>query len=169
APTQPSKQSSSLTIKLEPVELIFSTPPTSPHLFFDSLEDLPPWTTNPTLPQPSFDSIKRLENQPPPIPDVMEPPLPQQLLLMWSNDILPLLAHETFSFGTLLEDIHVTWTQFGKKQDKIAALHEVVSRICVQCLETASQFLAMTSEHTRDGVMNVVTTLEHNRLNGNPR
>ncbi|GJS15186.1 retrovirus-related pol polyprotein from transposon TNT 1-94 [Tanacetum coccineum] len=41
-PSQPSKQSSRLAINLDPVELIFSTPPTSPYLFFDSLEDLPP-------------------------------------------------------------------------------------------------------------------------------
>ncbi|GJX04989.1 hypothetical protein Tco_0190905 [Tanacetum coccineum] len=44
APTQPSKHSSPLVINLDPVELIFSTPPTSPHSFFDSLEDLPPRT-----------------------------------------------------------------------------------------------------------------------------
>ncbi|GJV48375.1 hypothetical protein Tco_1438587 [Tanacetum coccineum] len=28
------------------------------------------------------------------------------------------------SFGRHLEEIHVSWTQFGKKQDKIATLHE---------------------------------------------
>ncbi|GKA49259.1 hypothetical protein Tco_0742217 [Tanacetum coccineum] len=28
------------------------------------------------------------------------------------------------AFGRHLEEIHVTWTQFGKKQDKIATLHE---------------------------------------------
>ncbi|GJZ90131.1 retrotransposon-related protein [Tanacetum coccineum] len=36
------------------------------------------------------------------------------------------------SFGKLLEKIHVTWTHLWKKRDKIAALHEVVSRICSQ-------------------------------------
>ncbi|GKB66399.1 hypothetical protein Tco_0927811, partial [Tanacetum coccineum] len=74
APTQPSKQSSPLTIKLELVELIFSTPPTSPHPFFHSLEDLPPRTINPPPPQ-------CLANQPPQVPDVMdmEPPLPPHL------------------------------------------------------------------------------------------
>ncbi|GJY70509.1 hypothetical protein Tco_0474212 [Tanacetum coccineum] len=102
APTQQSKQSSPLTINLEPIKLIFSTPTTSPHPFFDSLEDLPPRTTNPTPPQPTFDSIERLANQPPPVPDVieMEPPLPLQLSPfsqpMWSNDILPPLTYETF-------------------------------------------------------------------------
>ncbi|GJU35528.1 hypothetical protein Tco_1183882 [Tanacetum coccineum] len=73
------------------------------------------------------------------------------------------------AFGKLLEDIHVTWTQFGKKRDKIAALHEVVSRICAKSLETASQFLATPSEPTRDGVKIFVTMSEHNRLNRNPR
>ncbi|GJY71326.1 hypothetical protein Tco_0475029 [Tanacetum coccineum] len=77
-PTKLSKQSSPLTINLEPVKLIFSTPPTSPHLFFDSLEDLPPRTNNPLPPQPTFDSIERLASQPPSVPDVIEmkPPLP---------------------------------------------------------------------------------------------
>ncbi|GJU28471.1 hypothetical protein Tco_1167092 [Tanacetum coccineum] len=42
APSQPSKQSSPLAKNLDPVELIFSTPPTPPHPFFDSLKDLPP-------------------------------------------------------------------------------------------------------------------------------
>ncbi|GKD36819.1 hypothetical protein Tco_1257026, partial [Tanacetum coccineum] len=28
------------------------------------------------------------------------------------------------AFGRHLEEIHVTWTQFGKKRDKIATLHE---------------------------------------------
>nr|GEU36819.1 ribonuclease H-like domain-containing protein [Tanacetum cinerariifolium] len=58
APTQPSKHSSPITIHLDPVEIIFSTPPTSPHAFFDSLEDLPPRTTNPPPPRPLFESIE---------------------------------------------------------------------------------------------------------------
>ncbi|GKA50684.1 hypothetical protein Tco_0743757 [Tanacetum coccineum] len=74
APTQPSITSSPLAINLDPVDLIFSTPPTSPHHFFDSLEDLPVRTTNPP-PRSSFESIKCLANQPPPLP-AMEPPLP---------------------------------------------------------------------------------------------
>nr|GEU35195.1 hypothetical protein [Tanacetum cinerariifolium] len=78
APTQPSKQSSPLSINLEPVELIFSTPPTSPQSFFYLLEDLPPRIANLPPPQPSFDSIERLASQPPLVPDAleMEPPLP---------------------------------------------------------------------------------------------
>ncbi|GJT33758.1 hypothetical protein Tco_0756286 [Tanacetum coccineum] len=103
APSQPSKENSPLAINLKPVELIFSTPPTSPHPFFDSLEDLQPRTTNLPPPRPSFDSIEHLANQPPPLPKVMEPPfslLPPQLLphsqLTWSTNDLPLLTHKIF-------------------------------------------------------------------------
>ncbi|GKE54578.1 hypothetical protein Tco_1489734, partial [Tanacetum coccineum] len=63
----------------------------------------------------------------------------------------------------------MTWTQFRKKRDKIAALHEVVSRIGIQCLETTSQFLATPSKHTRDSIKKLVTASGCNRLNGNPR
>nr|GEV83270.1 hypothetical protein [Tanacetum cinerariifolium] len=74
-PSQPSKQSSLLTTDLDPVELIFSTSPTLPYPFFDSLEDLPLRTTNPPPPQLSFGKIKRLANQLSPLP-TMEPTLP---------------------------------------------------------------------------------------------
>ncbi|GKC50639.1 hypothetical protein Tco_1073384 [Tanacetum coccineum] len=103
APTQPSKHSSPLTIKLDPIELIFLTPPTSPRAFFDSLEDLPPRTTNPPPPRPSFESIERLANQPPPLL-AMEPPLPPlppqlpplppQLPPIGPNNPFPMLTHE---------------------------------------------------------------------------
>nr|GEY97268.1 hypothetical protein [Tanacetum cinerariifolium] len=82
-----------------------TTPPTSPHPFFDTLEDLPPRTTNPPPPKPMFDFVERLASHPLPVPDVikMEPPLPPlspQLSPfsqpMWSNDLLPPLTHETF-------------------------------------------------------------------------
>ncbi|GJV90242.1 hypothetical protein Tco_1538055 [Tanacetum coccineum] len=103
APSQPSKQNSPFAINIDPAELIFSTPPTSPHPFFDSLKDLPPQTINPLPPQPSFDSIERLENQPPPLPEVLEPPLPPlppQLSphsqSIWSNNAFPPLTHEMF-------------------------------------------------------------------------
>ncbi|GJV15064.1 hypothetical protein Tco_1360387 [Tanacetum coccineum] len=69
------------------------------------------------------------------------------------------------AFGKLLEEIHVTWTQFGKKRDKIAALHEVTFKECVQCLETASGFVVTQSELTSDGDKTFVTVSEHNRLN----
>ncbi|GKE34688.1 hypothetical protein Tco_1454010 [Tanacetum coccineum] len=97
-PSQASKQSSSLAISLDPVKLIFSTPPTSPHPFFDSLEDLPPRTANPPPPRPSFDTIECLANQPPPLP-AMEPPLPPlppQLPPLGPNNPFPLLTHEMF-------------------------------------------------------------------------
>ncbi|GKD54113.1 hypothetical protein Tco_1287500 [Tanacetum coccineum] len=98
APTQPSKHSSPLTINLDPVKLIFSTPPTSPHVFFDSLEDLPPRTTNPPPPRPSFESIKRLANQPPPLPAMKPPlpPLPPHILPLGPNNPFPMLTHEMF-------------------------------------------------------------------------
>ncbi|GJV31457.1 hypothetical protein Tco_1391857 [Tanacetum coccineum] len=70
APTQPSKLTSPLAINLDPIELLFSTPPTSPQAFLDSLDDLPPSTTNPPPPRPSFDTIKRMANAPPPIPPI---------------------------------------------------------------------------------------------------
>nr|GEU46273.1 ribonuclease H-like domain-containing protein [Tanacetum cinerariifolium] len=98
APSQPSKKSSPLAINLDPIELIFSTRPTSSYLFFDSIEDLPPRTTNPPSPQPSFDTIKRLANQPPPIPAI-EPPLPlmpPHLPPLGSNNPFPVLTHEMF-------------------------------------------------------------------------
>nr|GEU82733.1 hypothetical protein [Tanacetum cinerariifolium] len=98
APSQSSKHTSPLAINLDPIKLIFSTPPTSPHPFFDSLEDLPPRTTNPPPPQPSFDTIKRLANQPPPLP-VMEPPLPPMpphLPPLAPNNPFLALNHEMF-------------------------------------------------------------------------
>ncbi|GJS03130.1 hypothetical protein Tco_0319638 [Tanacetum coccineum] len=98
APTQPSKHSSPLTINLDPIELIFITPPTSPQAFIDSLEDLPPRTTNTPPPRPLFKSIERLENQPPPYP-AMEPPLPPlppHLPPLGPNNPFPMLTHEIF-------------------------------------------------------------------------
>nr|GEU54227.1 transposon protein, putative, CACTA, En/Spm sub-class [Tanacetum cinerariifolium] len=41
----------------------------------ETIIDLPPKTTNPSPPRPSFDSIERLANEPPPLP-TMKPPLP---------------------------------------------------------------------------------------------
>nr|GEW37923.1 hypothetical protein [Tanacetum cinerariifolium] len=53
-------------------------------------------------------------------------------------------------FGRHLEEIHVTWTQYGKKQDKIATLHE--DDLGTQFVETVSQCLVMTSKCSRDDV-----------------
>ncbi|GJW91495.1 hypothetical protein Tco_0169048 [Tanacetum coccineum] len=67
APTQPSKLTSPVAINLDLVELLFTTPPSSPSLL-DMLGDLPPSTTNPSPPRPSFATIERMANEPPPIP-----------------------------------------------------------------------------------------------------
>ncbi|GJW65994.1 hypothetical protein Tco_0117878 [Tanacetum coccineum] len=119
APTQPSKLTSPVTINLDPIELLFSTPPSSPS-FLDLLGDLPPSTTNPSPPRPSFATIERLANEPPPIPPMDStfpsttpeleptlPPLPPQCLPnppsqlpplppLGPNNPFPLLTHEMF-------------------------------------------------------------------------
>ncbi|GJT62461.1 hypothetical protein Tco_1005994 [Tanacetum coccineum] len=119
-PTQPSKLTSPLAINLDPIELLFSTPPTSPQAFLDSLEDLPPATTNHPSPHLSFDTIERLANELPPIPPIdssfpsptldMEPPIlpfPPQcspnppsnlppLPPLGPNNPFPMLTHEMF-------------------------------------------------------------------------
>ncbi|GJU42112.1 copia protein [Tanacetum coccineum] len=119
-PTQPSKLTSPIAINLDPIKLLFSTPPTSPQAFLDSLEDLPPTITNPTPPHPSFDTIERLANEPPPIPPIdssfpsptpdMKPPIPPfppqcspnltlnfpPLLPLGPNNPFPILTHEIF-------------------------------------------------------------------------
>ncbi|GKG41805.1 hypothetical protein Tco_0473556, partial [Tanacetum coccineum] len=58
---------------------------------------------------------------------------------------------------------------FRKKQDKIAALHEVVSRIVHRAWRRHRNFLVTPSGHTRDGVKNVMRASEHNRLKRNLR
>ncbi|GJX66044.1 hypothetical protein Tco_0300387 [Tanacetum coccineum] len=61
------------------------------------------------------------------------------------------------ALGWLSEEIHVTWTQFGKKQDKIITLH-------IQNVETTSGFLVTPSEYANDGVRILLTASECNRL-----
>ncbi|GKA78850.1 hypothetical protein Tco_0785387 [Tanacetum coccineum] len=119
APTQPSKLTSPVAINLDPIELLFSTPPSSPSLL-DVLGDLPPSTTNPSPPRPSFATIERLANEPPPIPPIdstypsptpelepTPPPLPPQCLPpppsqlpplppLGPNNPFPLLTHEMY-------------------------------------------------------------------------
>ncbi|GJX44093.1 retrovirus-related pol polyprotein from transposon TNT 1-94 [Tanacetum coccineum] len=119
APTQPSKLTSPVAINLDPIELLFSTPPSSPSLL-DVLGDLPPSTTNPSPPRPSFATIERLANEPPPIPPINStfpsptpeieptpPPLPPHclppppsqlppLLPLGPNNPFPLLTHEMY-------------------------------------------------------------------------
>ncbi|GKC76732.1 hypothetical protein Tco_1127506 [Tanacetum coccineum] len=124
-PSQPSKHNSSLAINLEPKELIFSTPPTSPHSFFDSLEYLPPWITNPPPPQPPFEIIEHLANQPPPLP-VMEPPLPKippQLSPMCSNNAFLILTHEMF------------WEHYQRTQVIVSDLRDRIRFILNHILE----------------------------------
>ncbi|GKB22438.1 hypothetical protein Tco_0861839 [Tanacetum coccineum] len=120
APTQPSKLKSPSAINLDPIELLFSTPPTSPQAFLESLEELLTLTTNPLPPRPSFDTIERMANDPPPIPPIestfpsptpdMEPPLPPlpphlllnlplinpPLLPLGPNNPFLILTHEMF-------------------------------------------------------------------------
>ncbi|GJZ85180.1 hypothetical protein Tco_0650519 [Tanacetum coccineum] len=101
APTQPSKHSSPLAINIDLIELLFSTPPTSPQALFDTLEDLPPITTNPPPPRPSFDFIERMANAPPPLSN-MElplPPLPPQFPI--SSPRPPKLSNPTSTFPPL--------------------------------------------------------------------
>ncbi|GJX86380.1 hypothetical protein Tco_0337154 [Tanacetum coccineum] len=119
-PTQPSKLTSPLAINLNPIELLFSTPPTSPQAFLNSLEDLPPATTNPLPHRPSFDTVELLANEPPPIPPIdssfpsptlniepLIPPFPPQcspnipsnvppLSPLGPNNHFPMLTHEMF-------------------------------------------------------------------------
>ncbi|GJU07579.1 retrovirus-related pol polyprotein from transposon TNT 1-94 [Tanacetum coccineum] len=64
----------------------------------DEFEDIPLRTTNPPPPQPSFDIIEHLANQPPPLP-AMEPPLPPMpphLPPLGPNNPFPALTHEMF-------------------------------------------------------------------------
>ncbi|GJZ21718.1 hypothetical protein Tco_0558757 [Tanacetum coccineum] len=75
-----------LTTTLEPRELLFPTPPSSPHAYLDTLEDLPPRSINPP-PLPTFESMERVarklsllpahmdvETSLPPIPPHLPPP-----------------------------------------------------------------------------------------------
>ncbi|GJS31998.1 hypothetical protein Tco_0530380 [Tanacetum coccineum] len=119
APTQPSKLASPVVINLDPIKLLFSTPLSSPSLF-DVLGDLPPSTTIPSPPRPSFATIEWLANEPPPIPPINStvplptlkieptpPPLPSHYLPpppsqlpplppLGPNNPLPLLTHEMY-------------------------------------------------------------------------
>ncbi|GKB52805.1 hypothetical protein Tco_0903558 [Tanacetum coccineum] len=52
------------------------------------------------------------------------------------------------ALGGNTRDLDSIW----EETDKITTLHEVVSRMRVQCLEMASQFLATPSELTSDDV-----------------
>nr|GFB44693.1 hypothetical protein [Tanacetum cinerariifolium] len=99
APTQPSKLTSPLAINLDPIELLFFTPPTSPQAFLDSLDDLLPSTTNPPPPRPSFGTIKQIVNAPHPVPPQCSPNLPSIISLLPSlgpNNPFLMLSNEMF-------------------------------------------------------------------------
>ncbi|GJR46593.1 hypothetical protein Tco_1314696, partial [Tanacetum coccineum] len=57
----------------------------------------------------------------------------------------------------------------GEETDKTMTLHRGLLKNSIQCLETASQFLAMPSYLTSDGVRTFTTESEHSRLKRNPR
>ncbi|GJZ72000.1 copia protein [Tanacetum coccineum] len=110
-PTHPSKLTSSVAINLNPIELLFSTPSSSPSLL-DVLGDLPLSTTNPSPPRPSFATIEWLANKPPlitPINSIFpsltleietNTPPPSQLLPLpplGPNNPLTWLTHEMYS------------------------------------------------------------------------
>ncbi|GJZ50700.1 hypothetical protein Tco_0604890 [Tanacetum coccineum] len=138
APTQPSKLTSPLAINLDPIKLLFSTPPTSPQAFLDSLKDLLPLTANPPLPRPSFDTIERMANNPPPIPSIgstfpsptpdMEPPLlpfPPHLSPnlpsinptlppLGPNNPFPMLTHEMYYFCAPLKGELTDYSRIDK-------------------------------------------------------
>ncbi|GJU00289.1 hypothetical protein Tco_1110627 [Tanacetum coccineum] len=90
APTQPSKLTSPLVINLDPIELLFSTPPTSPKPFVTPSEKFYPRQL--ILPQAkaSFDTIKRMANEPPPIPPIKSTFPPPTLDMKPSLSPLPL-------------------------------------------------------------------------------
>ncbi|GJZ84928.1 hypothetical protein Tco_0650267 [Tanacetum coccineum] len=64
APSQPLRSAPTIITDLEPLELIFHTPPTSSHPFMDNLDDLPLRTSHPP-PTLTFDSIEGIALQPP--------------------------------------------------------------------------------------------------------
>ncbi|GJX21669.1 hypothetical protein Tco_0226114 [Tanacetum coccineum] len=121
APTQPSKLTSPVTINLDPIELLFATPPSSPSLL-DVLGILSTdHATNPSPSRPSLcQPLESMANEPPPIPPMNSsfpsptpeleptpPPLPPQCLPppppqfpplppLGPNNPFPLLTHEMF-------------------------------------------------------------------------
>ncbi|GKE40465.1 hypothetical protein Tco_1463870 [Tanacetum coccineum] len=98
APTQPSKLTSPIAINLEPIELLFSTPP--PRLSFDTIERL----ANEPPPIPPIDSsfpspTPDMEPPNPPFPPQCSPNLPLNLLPippLGPNNPFPMITHEMF-------------------------------------------------------------------------
>ncbi|GJW22430.1 hypothetical protein Tco_0033052 [Tanacetum coccineum] len=61
------------------------------------------------------------------------------------------------AFGGNIRDLG----SIGEETDKTTTLHQSLLKNSVQCLETASQFLAMPSYLTSDGVRTLTTVAEH--------
>nr|GEW85822.1 ribonuclease H-like domain-containing protein [Tanacetum cinerariifolium] len=61
----------------------------------------------------------------------------------------------SFSFGKHLEEKHVIWAQFGKKQDKNATLQDFDEALNLQCVETASQSSLTSSMIESDNVTTI--------------
>ncbi|GJX36944.1 hypothetical protein Tco_0250247 [Tanacetum coccineum] len=103
------KLNTPVAINLDPIELLFSTPPSSSS-FFDLLNDLPPSTTNPSHPRPSLATIERLANKPPPILPMNStflsptleleptlPPLPPQYIGIFESSTYPISSRPMLS------------------------------------------------------------------------
>ncbi|GJT47842.1 hypothetical protein Tco_0973999 [Tanacetum coccineum] len=69
------------------------------------------------------------------------------------------------TFGGNIRDLG----SIGEETDKTTTLHQSLLKNYGQCLETASQFLAMQSYLTSDGVRTLMTASERIRLKRNPR
>ncbi|GKA89245.1 hypothetical protein Tco_0811057 [Tanacetum coccineum] len=59
------------------------------------------------------------------------------------------------SFGKHFEEKHVTWAQFGKKQDKNATLQDFDEALDLQCVETASKSHLTPSKIKADDVTTI--------------
>ncbi|GJU58501.1 retrovirus-related pol polyprotein from transposon TNT 1-94 [Tanacetum coccineum] len=162
APTQPSKLTSPLAINLDPIELLFSTPPTSPQAFLDSLEELPPSITNPPLPRPSFDTIEHMANNPPPIPpiecDNHDLSSERDRLIVVDRDMFVMFERERLNSSLIplsrrSFDVIVGMDWLSKRKFVIVC-HEKVVRIPLEGYE----ILQVYGEHTQGVVKTLMNT-----------
>ncbi|GJZ03573.1 hypothetical protein Tco_0536848 [Tanacetum coccineum] len=63
-----------------------------------------------------------------------------------------LKSHLETPYKKHLEDIHVTWAQLKKKQDKKATLQDLEGALDLQCMETALRFPLTPSKLVGDDV-----------------
>ncbi|GJY39876.1 hypothetical protein Tco_0426240 [Tanacetum coccineum] len=84
-------------------KLVFTTPPTSPHPYLNTLEDLPPKCTNP----PPLPTLEQLVSQPLPLPDHMdvEPSLPPTNLTR-RNTRLSALLEPNLTRAQIIEELN---------------------------------------------------------------